>query len=79
MELYKNFGYTKFNTYNLNGCVYMFDNIYTKENEYYKMNEKGNYSRITPTNLFGNYFIKLRDINGNLICVKIENQTKNKS
>lgn len=72
MDIYKNFGYSKYERYTLNECVYVFNNIFIKENEFYKMNEKGNYTRITPTNLFGNSFVKLRDINGNLICVKIE-------
>ena len=78
MDLYKNFGYTKYDSYTLNGCVYLFDDIFTKENEFYKVNEKGNYIKINPTKIFDNYLIRIRDINGNMICVKVErNQTKN--
>lgn len=72
IDLYKNFGFEKFERYSLNECVYVFNDIFTKDNEFYKRNEKGNYSHITITSIFDNKFVKLRDVNGNLICVKVE-------
>lgn len=73
MDYFTKNNYTPYTTYSLNGCMYLFNDLYvSNENIFFRKNSKGNYVQIKPINIFGTYFISVRDINGNNIKIKLK-------
>jgi len=62
--------YKSYQSYNKNGCLYIFENIYTYNNEYY-IKDKGRFRKIKPKYLNTIKYIILNDINNNKIKILI--------
>lgn len=63
--------YKPFKNYSLNGCNYLFDNIfYDDDNNYYSF-RNNKYYKIKKNKIGNSSFIKLKDINANNIIVII--------
>lgn len=63
---------TPFNNYSLNGCCYIFKDIYKDDkNNYYKLIKSNKYSKITPKRINQLSYITLTDINNNKINIII--------
>lgn len=64
--------YNSFNNYNLNGCVYIFNDLYVdNDNNYYKLSKNNKYCKININKLGCNNYFKHKDINGNNITIII--------
>lgn len=62
--------YLPFTNYNLNGCIYIFNDIYKdNDNNYYKLNKNNKYTKININKLQNIKYFKAKDINGNNINI----------
>lgn len=64
--------YKPFNNYALNGCYYIFKNIFIDDdNNYYQLNNKNKYIKIKPKFINSIKYISVKDINNNSINILI--------
>lgn len=62
--------YKPFNNYSLNGCYYIFKNIFIDDdNNYYQLNNKNKYIKIKPKFINSIKYISVKDINNNSINI----------